>query len=67
MLYYARLMLKGWKWRGIRDDPHQLGGDFIVDARGILRYAHWSEDPTDRSPVDVLLPALAQLRDGDSE
>jgi peroxiredoxin len=59
-LRYARMMLNGWKWRGIRDDPHQLGGDFIVDASGALRFAYRSADPTDRPDVDTLLAVLGQ-------
>ncbi len=33
----------------------QIGGDFIVDDAGLLRYAHSSEDPTDRPEADELL------------
>jgi peroxiredoxin len=61
-LHYARMMLRGWQWRGIRDDPHQLGADFIVDANGVLRFAHWSDDPTDRPDVDALLSMLQQIQ-----
>jgi peroxiredoxin len=60
-LHYTRMMRCGWQWRGIRDDPHQLGGDFIVDASGILRFAHRSDDPTDRPDVDALLSTLQQI------
>jgi peroxiredoxin len=61
-LRYVRMMLRGWQWRGIQDDPHQLGADFIVDADGALRFAHWSEDPTDRPGVDALLSMLQQVQ-----
>ena len=61
-LHYAHMMRRGWHWRGIQDDPHQLGADFIVDANGVLRFAHWSEDPTDRPDVDVLLSMLQQVQ-----
>jgi len=60
--HYARMMLRGWQWRGIRDDPHQLGADLIVDANGVLRFAHWSDDPTDRPDVDVLFSMLQQVQ-----
>lgn len=43
------------------DDTSQLGGDFIVDKHGVLRFAHPSHDPTDRSPVDDLLKVLKGL------
>jgi len=61
LAYYARALLQGQRWRGIRDDPHQLGGDFVVDAAGMLRFAHRSEDPTDRPAVDSLLSVLRQM------
>ncbi len=58
--YYAKALLKGEEWRGIRGDSGQLGGDFIVDAKGIVRLAHPSRDPTDRPPVEELLTILRQ-------
>jgi hypothetical protein len=58
---YARLMLSGKKWRGIQGDSAQLGGDFIVDANGILRFAHRSHDPTDRPAAAQLLKELETL------
>ena len=39
----------------------QIGGDFIVDDAGRLRYAHSSEDPTDRPEVVELLRLIAEL------
>lgn len=59
--HYARLVLSGWRWRGIRGDPHQLGGDVIVDAEGRLRFGYLSEDPTDRPSVATLLARLRQI------
>jgi peroxiredoxin len=61
---YIRLMLKGRKWKGIKGDSAQLGGDFVIDAQGIVRLAHPSKDPTDRPKVDDLVRTLAQLTDG---
>jgi peroxiredoxin len=60
---YAQMLTKGWKWRGIQGDSSQLGGDFIVDAQGILRYVHWSDDPTDRPSVSTLLNELQILQE----
>jgi AhpC/TSA antioxidant enzyme len=57
---YAQMLRAGWKWRGIQGDSGQLGGDFIVDARGILRFAHRSQDPTDRPSIPALLNQLLQ-------
>ena len=57
-LTYSRLMLSGRKWRGIQGDSSQLGGDFIVNANGIIRLAYYSRDPSDRPSVDQLLDIL---------
>jgi peroxiredoxin len=58
-LQYARLLLAGRRWRGIQGDSGQLGGDFLVDANGIIRLAYRSHDPTDRPSVSQLLAVLA--------
>jgi len=58
-LRYAQLLLAGRPWRGIQGDSGQLGGDIVVDANGIIRYAYRSHDPTDRPPVSQLLSVLA--------
>ena len=60
-LEYARLMLSGRKWRGIQGDSGQLGGDFIVDSNGIIRFVYRSDDPTDRPSVDDLLAVLRKI------
>ena len=68
-LEYARLMLSGRKWRGIQGDSGQLGGDFIVDSRGVIRFAYRSLDPTDRPSISQLLATLegvAKLNDNKS-
>ncbi|RME97142.1 MAG: hypothetical protein D6768_20350 [Chloroflexi bacterium] len=46
------------------EDTGQMGGDFIIDRHGILRFTHPSQDPTDRPPVEQLLAELARLQDG---
>ena len=53
--YYARAMANGRELYGKRGDPNQLGGNFIVDKEGIIRYAHPSRDPTDRPEVSRLM------------
>ena len=59
--YSLRLILKGRKLRPIQGDPHQLGGDFIVDREGTVRLACPSEDPVDRPSIDMLLQTLQSL------
>ena len=58
---YARLLLRGRRWRGIQGDSGQLGGDFVVDAGGNLRFAYRSRDPSDRPSVGELLEVFRQL------
>ncbi len=58
---YVRLMLTGRRWRGIQGDSGQLGGDFVVDSSGIIRFAYRSHDPTDRPTVEVLLDIFRRL------
>ena len=58
---YAQLMRDGRQWRGIQGDSTQLGGDFIVDADGILRLVYRSSEATDRPPVERLFAVLRQL------
>jgi peroxiredoxin len=63
LLYYAKAKLQGRETFGKRGDTHQLGGDFIIDAQGIVRLAHPSKDPTDRPAVAELLAVLEELID----
>lgn len=61
MFHYLKLRLRGQKWLPVQGDPHQLGGDVIVDAAGVIRLLHRSKDPVDRPPVEKLLAVLRQL------
>jgi alkyl hydroperoxide reductase subunit AhpC len=60
---YVRLLLKGRKWRGILGKSTQLGGDFIVDADGVLRLVYPSREATDRPLVSELLALLHKLKE----
>ncbi len=59
--YHIRAIFKGEKWSGYRGDMNQLGGNFIVDAQGIIQFAYPSRDPTDRPSLKKLLTVLRQL------
>lgn len=59
---YIKLLFVGQRIRGIEADPHQLGGDFIVDTRGVLRMAYRSRVATDFPPVSDLLALLKNLQ-----
>jgi len=60
--HYFKAWLAGKKTHDSHgDDTSQLGGDFIVDKNGLLRFIHPSHDPTDRPSVDILLEVLKSL------
>ena len=42
---YVKLIVRGRHFRGIQADPFQLGGDFVIDGSGIVRFAHRGEEP----------------------
>ena len=53
--------LLNWKDRSkskLPDDLNQLGGDFIVDAQGILRFVYPSYEPVDRPSMSQLFSVL---------
>jgi peroxiredoxin len=58
--HYLKLILRGWLPKGPDKDADiwQLGGDFVIDADGRLRYAHASTDAADRPSNAELLAAL---------
>jgi AhpC/TSA antioxidant enzyme len=56
--YYIRRLAAGARLQPTQGDPYQLGGDFLVDARGIVRLAHRSADPSDRPSVERILQTL---------
>ena len=60
LAYYARAMGRGEKLiREKRGDTHQLGGDFIIDRAGVIRFAQPSRNPTHRPTIPTLLALLA--------
>jgi hypothetical protein len=62
VLKTRQLVKQGMPAHGVQGDPAQLGGNFIVDAAGAVRFAHRSKDPTDYPPVKVLITMLETLR-----
>ncbi len=43
------------------EDLNQLGGDFLIDAQGVLGYAFRSLRPDHRPPMSELTTALAKI------
>ena len=62
--HYLGLMFRGWLPRRPAPDADvwQLGGDFILDRAGRLRYAHPCKDAADRPSRDELLEAMNQAQ-----
>jgi hypothetical protein len=54
-----KLVRAGQRWRGIRGDVTEQGGDIVVEASGLVRYLYLSRDPSDRPSVDDLLAAAS--------
>jgi peroxiredoxin len=63
MWYHVKAVLQNRETFGKRGDPHQLGGDFIVDRRGIIQMAHPSREPTDRPSVEKILTTLQEVNE----
>jgi peroxiredoxin len=59
--YYAKAMLQKRETFGKRGDSHQLGGDFIIDAHGIIQLARPSREPTDRPTLAMILTTLQRI------
>ena len=60
MTHYAEYVRQGRKFFNSEegDDPHQLGGDFVVNKSGVLRFIYRSKSPMDRPALDDLLAVL---------
>lgn len=52
---YLKLLLKGERFLGIAPDMFQLGGDFVVDPRGRIAFAHTMQNNGDRASVPTLI------------
>ena len=55
ILAYIKLLAQGRLYHFRRSDLRQLGGDFIVDPEGVIRYQYRSAAPHDRPSVDDLI------------
>ena len=43
------------------DDPHQLGGNFIINCNGIVEFIYRSKTPSDRPALRVLLDKVKEV------
>ncbi len=58
MWAYTKLMLRGRMPRAPSGDPKQLGGDVLIDPKGIVRLHHVGNGPADRPSIATLLDAV---------
>ncbi len=60
--HYFRLLREGKKIQHYgKDDYYQAGGDFLVDRKGTVLFAHRSQDPSDRPSVQRLLEVINEI------
>lgn len=55
----GRALRHGRRFTRVRDDPHQLGGDVVLDAAGRLHWIYRSRWPADRPSVSDVRAALS--------
>ena len=60
---YLMHIFRGWlpDKRAEGEDIMQLGGDFLLDGAGVLRFAHPSAEPTDRPSAAELMKQARAL------
>lgn len=58
---YLQLLLRGRKYHFLGSDLRQLGGDFVIDSEGIVRFEHRGAQPSDRPSVEQLLGELSKV------
>jgi hypothetical protein len=55
---YARVLIRGGRWRPLQWDFAQLGGDALLDADDLVRFWHAELTPDDRPPIEALIRAV---------
>ncbi len=61
--FYGKMATKG-RFPNLRreQDRRQMGGDFVLDADGIVVFAHPEKGPEDRAPVGSIVRVVEGLR-----
>lgn len=61
--FYGKMATKGRLPQLRRNqDRRQLGGDFVLDANGVVVFAHPERGPEDRAPVGSIVRIVEGLR-----
>ena len=59
---YVKLLLRGRRLRMPSGNVSQLGGDVLVDPKGIVRLHHVGDGPGDRPAIQALLDTVRRGR-----
>lgn len=62
LVYYAEQLVAGRElpkpFENVHDDPHQMGGDFLLDSQGVIKMSYCGKSSTDRPSIDQILLAM---------
>ena len=61
VLQYSKFILQGKKVQKTTEDIQQMGGDFLIDSEGRLRFIYRSQRPDDRPSIVLLLEQISKL------
>ena len=57
-----RALRSGARQGAVRGDPWQLGGAFVIEPSGKVRFRHVCRDASDHPPVERIVEALERAR-----
>lgn len=66
-LAYIKLRLAGYPGQPRGKDVRQMGGDVIIDNRGVVRFIHRSHYPEELPKIPLLLKMLEELAPGNNK
>lgn len=55
---YLKLLAKGERFLGFAPDMFQLGGDFVIDREGVMKFAYRMKNNGDRATTERLVGEL---------
>lgn len=59
---YLKLLAKGERFLGFAPDMFQLGGDFVVDREGVMKFAYRMKNNGDRATTEQLVSELRSAK-----